>query len=69
MDVQRMRQLLDQRDEIDRELSAIVNGGQMTTTTKRPVRCSSCGGEGHTARACPQPPAPPSTEYANGAPS
>lgn len=46
MDTNRIRQLLDKRDDIDREFVEIV-GGQ-----KKPVRCSHCGGDGHTARTC-----------------
>lgn len=50
MDTQRIRELLDNRDRIDRELSAAFG----TTPEKKPVKCSTCGGENHTARSCPQ---------------
>lgn len=48
IDTKRMRDLLDRRDAIDRELAEIVSGN----APKKPVRCSSCGEDGHTARTC-----------------
>ena len=58
MDTQRIRQLLDRRDEIDRELVELVSG-----QAKKAVKCSTCGEEGHTARTCTKkqvaPPVPP----------
>lgn len=53
MDANRIRQLLDKRDDIDREIQAIVMGKQ-----KKPVQCSQCQEEGHTARNCPSKSAP-----------
>ena len=55
MDSQRIRHLLDQRDEIDRELVMLVSGAapSATTSTRRPATCSLCGKDGHNARACP----------------
>ncbi len=49
MDTAHIRLLLDKRDEIDREILAIVNG---STPSRKPVVCSICEGEGHTARTC-----------------
>lgn len=51
MDTQRIRELLDQRDAIDKELRELVHG---EVKERKPVRCSSCGEEGHNARACPK---------------
>lgn len=50
MDTQRIRALLDKRDEIDRELAEIVTGNAQ----KKGVTCSHCGESGHTARTCPK---------------
>ena len=53
MDTNRIRQLLDQRDELDRELASAVNGAtNSTSNTRKPASCSKCGEEGHTARTC-----------------
>lgn len=49
MDAQRIRFLLDRRDEIDREIQTLVNGSE-----RKQIKCSTCGGEGHTARTCPK---------------
>ena len=51
MDVERIKALLDQRQAIDNELVAIVNGG----VKKKPQVCSKCGEPGHSARTCPKP--------------
>lgn len=63
MDTQKMRQLLDRRDEIDRELAELVTG-----SAKKTLRCSACGEEGHTARTCTkkQPAPPPQAAFENG---
>lgn len=50
IDTKRLRELLDRRDEIDNELTAIIAGA----AAKKPVTCSKCKIEGHTARTCPQ---------------
>ena len=52
MDTQRLRQLIDKRDDIDREIADIVTGN--ATTSKKAIRCSACNQEGHTARTCPR---------------
>jgi len=59
MDTQRIRQLLDRRDEIDRELAEAVSGNGNGNGHKKTVKCSACGEEGHTARTCTNKPAPP----------
>jgi hypothetical protein len=48
MDTARLRQLLDKRDAIDAEIQDAVNGG----SPKKPIVCSACKAEGHTARTC-----------------
>lgn len=54
MDTNRLRELLDQRDDIDREIHSLVAGTAVTPNVKRAVTCSLCGETGHTARVCPQ---------------
>jgi len=49
MDVQRAKELIAQREQIDAELVAIFT---QTATPRRPLTCSKCGLEGHTARTC-----------------
>jgi hypothetical protein len=53
--------LLDQRDEIDRELALIITGAAIVTSpgAKKTTACSVCGAAGHNARACPKKEAPP----------
>lgn len=56
LDTQRIRDLLDKRDDIDAELQIIFGG----TKERKPSSCGSCGESGHTARSCPKkPPATP----------
>lgn len=50
IDTARVRELLDQRDAIDRELLAIFSG----QAAKKPIRCGECSEEGHSARTCPK---------------
>lgn len=49
IDTTRIRELLNRRDEIDRELAAVFSGA----APKKPITCSVCKQEGHTARSCP----------------
>jgi hypothetical protein len=51
MDTQKLRELLDQRDAIDAEITGIVTGGEKKT--RAPQKCGHCGSEGHSARTCP----------------
>ena len=48
MDIQRAKELIAQRERIDSELVAIFTGSK----ERKPLSCSKCGGEGHTARTC-----------------
>lgn len=61
MDTNRIRHLLDQRDEIDRELALIIAGAAIVTSPgpKKTTVCSACGAAGHNARACLKKEAPP----------
>lgn len=54
MDIQRIKSLLNKREEVDRELVALITGGE-----KKAVVCSNCKEEGHTARTCPKKDAVP----------
>lgn len=49
IDTQRIRVLLDKRDEIDAELAQALAGAP-----KKAIKCGTCQQEGHTARTCPQ---------------
>ena len=49
IDVNRIRDLLNKREEIDQELLALFTG----TKERKPQRCSVCQQEGHSARTCP----------------
>ena len=44
------QKLIAQREELDRQLSELFAGG---VTARKPVKCSSCGQEGHNAKTCP----------------
>jgi hypothetical protein len=48
--IARAKELIARREEIDTELSQLMNG----TFAKRVQRCSKCGEEGHSARTCNQ---------------
>jgi len=48
MDIDRMKELIRQRDAIDAEL-----GVSDTPKERKAIRCSVCQTEGHTARTCP----------------
>lgn len=50
LDTQKVRELLDRRDQIDAELQAMFATGK----EKKPIKCGKCGAEGHSARTCPQ---------------
>ncbi len=60
--IERVRELIKKRDEIDAELAELFAGGSVAKKTNK---CSLCGQEGHTARICPNKeplkpqPAPP----------
>ena len=48
MDIQRAKELIAQRERIDAELVSIFSIGK----ERKPLSCSKCGEEGHTARTC-----------------
>ena len=50
MDIDRMKELIAQREAIDEELTAIVIGS--APKEKKTLTCSKCGEQGHTARTC-----------------
>lgn len=52
MDTQKLRELLDQRDALDREIFAAVSAPGAAKSRKTQT-CSVCGSEEHTARTCP----------------
>ena len=54
MDIDRIKALITKREEIDREIREAVSGGEKE---RKAIACSICGGA-HTARTCPQKPAP-----------
>jgi hypothetical protein len=43
------KDLIRKREEIDEQLTALLCG----EVKKKPVKCSTCGESGHTARTCP----------------
>lgn len=47
------KDLIRRREEIDEHLNALLCG----ELKKKPIKCSSCGESGHTARTCPTRPA------------
>ena len=49
-DIERAKELIAQREEIDSELAALFTGEKKK---RSPQKCSSCDKEGHTARNCP----------------
>lgn len=51
--IDRVRELLAQRDRIDAELQSLFSGA---APAKRTIKCGTCGEEGHSARTCPQKP-------------
>ena len=50
-DIERAKELIARREEIDAELAALFLSG-VKPSARKPVKCSKCGGEGHTARSC-----------------
>jgi hypothetical protein len=50
IDIDRAKALIAKREEIDAELVSLFNGKPLT---RRPITCSHCQEEGHTARNCP----------------
>jgi hypothetical protein len=50
IDIERVKDLIARREEIDVELVAIFGGQRVS---RRTLKCSICNSEGHTARTCP----------------
>ena len=50
MDSQKLRDLLDQRDAIDRQIVEVVGGKEVKE--RKPQSCGKCGEQGHSARTC-----------------
>jgi hypothetical protein len=48
--IERVRELVKKREEIDAELAALFAGGSVAKKTNR---CGTCGAEGHSTRTCP----------------
>jgi hypothetical protein len=48
--IARVKTLIAQREEIDAELAQLLAG----TLERKPKKCTRCGGQGHTARNCPE---------------
>jgi hypothetical protein len=68
--IERVRELVKKREEIDAELAELFAGGSVAKKTNK---CSLCGQDGHTARTCPdkqplKPQAAPSPQSAPPAP-
>ncbi|MCG2645815.1 MULTISPECIES: C2HC-type zinc finger protein [Bradyrhizobium] len=54
-DIEKAKELIEQREEIDRQLAAIFNGSTASAVkTRAPQKCSRCNKEGHSARTCPE---------------
>jgi hypothetical protein len=51
--IERVKNLIAKREEIDAELSSMLG---VTPRVRKTQRCSTCNEEGHTARTCPQKP-------------
>jgi len=51
--IARVKELIAQREEIDRQLADLFGG---VPSPKRAVRCTVCGEMGHNAKTCARPP-------------
>lgn len=51
-DIERAKDLIAQREQIDAELVAIF--GVLPVRPRKLLRCSRCSERGHTARTCPK---------------
>ena len=61
MDIERMKMLIAQREQIDAELVTIVTGNGLTQKSRKPISCSPCGSTEHNSRTCNQGEQPSST--------
>ena len=51
-DIAKAKELIEQREEIDRQLAAIFGRGGSSPKTRAAQKCSKCNKEGHSARTC-----------------
>ena len=49
--ITRAKELIARREDIDRQLAALFGG---VAPSRKVLRCSSCGEEGHNAKTCPK---------------
>jgi hypothetical protein len=54
IDIDRLKELIGQREQIDAEIVATV-GTIPVPVQRKAARCSKCGQEGHRATTCRQP--------------
>jgi len=62
MDTALIRELLDRRDDLDRQIAAAIHapdGDRGGGKQRKAQKCSLCGSEEHTARNCPIKHSPP----------
>lgn len=50
LDTNKVRELLDKRDDLDLEIAALITG----TKERKAIVCGSCGQPGHSSRTCGQ---------------
>jgi hypothetical protein len=55
--IARVKELIAKREELDAELSELLNGA--VVRERRVARCSICGEPGHRATTCPTKPSEP----------
>jgi hypothetical protein len=53
MDIDRLKQLIEQRERIDDEIREVAGGAKKE---KQPRKCSICQSDLHSARTCPDKP-------------
>ena len=55
MDTQKLRELLDELDDLNGRIAQLVGGARIEQfkAERKPQKCGTCGQEGHSARTCP----------------